>query len=298
VLGVVPFVKRLQIDEEDALPCGYRTTQFEAGKVNVAVVLLPRMSNFTDFNLLATEPDIALRYAARPSELAGADVIVLPGSKSTVADLAYLYEAGFRPTLAAHAEAGGELIGICGGYQMLGREIRDPDRIETGGTKAGLSFLDVVTELEPRKLTAQVEAVALNPPLPDTSPVRGYEIHSGRTRRGTASPCFRVIRRTGASAEWAADRGGADLDGACGADELIWGTYIHGVFDSAGFRRSWINRARQRKRLAALPPNVSEQVARQRSAAIDTWANHVEKHLNLESVYAALNGSCSVRTDL
>ncbi len=280
VLGVLPFLRDLELDQEDSVEVErYRQAPFASGSVNVAVTLLPRMSNFTDFNVLAAEPDVAFRYAAAPSDLVGADVVVLPGSKNTMADLSYLRRAGFAEALTAHVRQGGELIGVCGGYQMLGREIADPCGVEAGGETPGFGFLDVVTELLPYKRTALVEARPLCwDVLPGTPAptVHGYEIHMGQTRRGAVRPCFRMVAGDGEEAE----------DGACSADRLIWGTYIHGVFDRPAFRRLWLNRLRRRKGLLPLDHAVSEAVSTRLRSALDRWADHVEAHLNPARIFA------------
>src|SRR2546428_9090580 len=127
VLGVLPFLRDLELDQEDSVERDrYRRTPFTAQAVNVAVTLVPHLSNFTDFNALAGECDVALRYAATPSDLAGADVVVLPGTKNTIADLEHLRSKGFVEALVHHIARGGELVGICGGYPMLGREVFRP----------------------------------------------------------------------------------------------------------------------------------------------------------------------------
>jgi len=285
VLGVLPFLRDLELDQEDSLEKDQsRSTPFTSQTINVAVTLLPRMSNFTDFNALAAEPDVALRYVASPSDLAGADIVVIPGSKNTMADLAYLRKAGFSGALAEHVNRGGELVGVCGGYQMLGRAIADPHGVEAGGEMPGLGWLDVTTELLPHKRTVQVEA---RPLCWDVSPgmaapmVRGYEIHMGQTRRGAVHPCFRLV--TGAGEE-----GEETEDGACSADGLIWGTYIHGVFDRPAFRRLWLNRLRRRKGLLPLEPAVSDAVTARLSAALDRWADHLQTHVQVDRIVAVV----------
>jgi len=287
ILGVIPFQRQLELDQEDSVEITrHQNTVFTSDKVNVAVVLLPRMSNFTDFNSLAAESDVALRYIQSPSEMAGADVVVLPGSKSTIADLGYLYQAGFRPALQGHATDGGELVGICGGYQMLGREISDPCGVEAGGKTDGLGFLDVVTELTPEKRTVQVEARPLLAATPADCAVQGYEIHLGRTRRGNVAPCFRILSHGGSDA--AQTMG----DGAISDDCRTWGTYIHGVFDSPGFRRHWLNQIRRRKGLPPLPIAVSENVNQRLSSAMDKWSDHLERHLSFALIFEGLKLSC------
>ncbi len=283
VLGILPFLRDVNLDQEDGLDAASnRRTPFASGAVNVAVTLLPRMSNFTDFNSLAAERDVALRYAATPADIANADVVVLPGSKNTIADLAYLRDAGWFEALRAHAERQGELVGVCGGYQMLGREISDPHGMEAGGQAEGLGVLDVVTELGPRKTTRQVEAVFLHGDGAENVTVSGYEIHLGTTVRGTVPPCFRMTRQ--------ADRESTEPveDGAFRRDRLVWGTYIHGIFDRPGFRRLWLNRVRRRKGLPALPLAVSETATARLGAALDRWADHVQQHVDLTRVLTAL----------
>ena len=289
VLGVVPFLRDPELDQEDSLDNLHRATPFSSQTVNVAVTLLPRMSNFTDFNTLAAEPDVACRYAAVPSDLAGADVVILPGSKNTIADLAYLRSTGFAEALTEHVSHGGELVGVCGGYQMLGNKISDPHGVEVGGQALGLGFLDVATELLPRKRMALVDALPLCwDALPGTT-VSGYEIHMGRTLRGDAPPCFHIIRRAGLSVSDTLSSTIEEAeDGACHGKLFVWGTYIHGVFDRPAFRRQWLNLLRRRKRLVPLDTAVSEAVSTRLGSALDRWADHLEQHLNLSLIFSVL----------
>ncbi|MGZ9159211.1 MAG: cobyric acid synthase, partial [Nitrospira sp.] len=146
VLGVLPFLRDLSLDQEDSLDVERgRPVHFSADRINIAVLLVPHMSNFTDFNALAEESDVRLRYAASPKEATGADVILLPGTKTTLADLGYLREKGFEALIHHHVERGGELVGICGGYQMLGRQIADPEGVEGGGSGQGFGLLHLTT---------------------------------------------------------------------------------------------------------------------------------------------------------
>jgi adenosylcobyric acid synthase len=291
VLGVLPLLRDLELDQEDSVDkTRYRDTPFTTQTLNVAVTLLPRMSNFTDFNALAAEPDVACRYAAVPSDLAGADVVILPGSKNTIADLEYLRSTGFAEALTEHVARGGELVGVCGGYQMLGREISDPWRVEAGGETLGFGFLDVATELLPHKQTALVEALPLCwDAMPGTT-VHGYEIHMGRTRRGSVRPCFHIIRR---GRQHFADECSTGIleeaeEGAFDTERFIWGTYIHGVFDRPGFRRLWLNRLRRCKGLMPLDIAISEAVSTRLRSALDRWTDHVEKHVNLSQILSNL----------
>lgn len=291
VLGVLPFLRDLALDQEDSLDVEVRRqVAFAEHRVNIAVVLLPHMSNFTDFNMLAQEADVVLRYVAAPAEAAGADVVIIPGSKSTLADLAYLREKGFGVVVRDHARSSREVVGICGGYQMLGRRIADPDGVETGGEADGLGLLHTTTVMMSDKITEQVEASALH--IEDAGPVavRGYFIHMGRTDPGPHRPCFQLNGRTDQSHDHAhADSFEARRsDGAVREDGLVWGTYIHGLFDRPQFRRAWLNRARCRKGLEPIELACSQQVNDTRWHVLDRWADHVDQHLDLTPIWTIL----------
>ena len=279
VLGVLPFLRELVLDQEDSvtIEAGSTETPFSPDMVNVAVILLPRMSNFTDFNGLAAEADVALRYVKTPKDLIDADVIILPGSKQTIQDLHYVKDKGFGLAMASHVQARREMVGVCGGFQMLGKRIDDPHGVEGGGQTEGLHLLPVDTELHHDKQTVQVTANALMPGISGTEMVRGYEIHVGLTARRQGDPCFRIL-----------DEAGDREDGAVSADGLVWGTYIHGVFDDPAFRRAWINRVRVRKGLAPRPVADSMDVTQRLTSALDEWADHVARHVDMTAVCQAL----------
>ena len=292
VLGVLPFLRDMELDQEDSVERDRsRQPSFTVQAVNVAVTLVPHLSNFTDFNALIGECDVALRYAATSSDLVGADVVVLPGTKNTIDDLEHLRSKGFVEALADHVARGGELVGICGGYQMLGREVSDPDGVEAGGRTTGMGFLDVVTELLPNKRTTQVEARPLLGNVAPDSTVSGYEIHMGRTSRGSVPAGFRILRRSGEDLSQGGPHSGAEddaVDGACREDGLVWGTYIHGIFDEPGFRRQWLNRLRQRKGLHPLDRSVSEAVTARLRSSLDRWADHLQKHLEVDRLFSTI----------
>lgn len=287
VFGVVPYLRDLELDQEDGVEIErFRMTPFGRETVNVAVVLLPHMSNFTDFNQLAAESDVALRYVALPEELHGADVIILPGSKTTIEDLAYLQNAKFEEMIVRHVERGGETIGICGGFQMLGNTIDDPQHVETGGFTKGLGLLEVETELLTSKQTVQVRARTCFEAWDHQHVVEGYEIHMGLTNRGKrALPCFRILQNV---VEPSLGSTHERDDGAMCDDGLVWGTYIHGVFDQSGFRREWLNRVRVRKNLSPLAIEMSESVSARLTHALDRWADHMEKHIDIKTIISTL----------
>lgn len=291
VLGVIPYLRNLELDQEDSVEIEkFRFTLFKDSKVNMAVILLPHMSNFTDFNQLGAEPDVALKYVSNPRELSGAEVVFLPGSKTTIEDLEYLRRLGFGESIVDHVRRGGEVVGICGGFQMLGREVADPDGVETGGKAKGLELLDVTTTLARNKKTVQVQAYSLHPGIPAECVVEGYEIHMGVTQGNDIRPCFRTLPHfETVSTDFAVPAKAitdGHFEGAIREDGVVWGTYIHGVFDQPIFRRHWLNRVRQRKGLVPLDLGVSEAVSAKIAGAIDRWADHVERHVNFDKIYS------------
>lgn len=288
VLGVLPFLRGLALDQEDSLDIERRGHKpFAANRVNIGVILLPRMSNFTDFDQLAAEEDVILRYVSEPHELAGADVILIPGTKNTIEDLRYLRQTGFTEAIREHVTQRREVVGICGGYQMLGRSIADPEGVEAGGIAEGMGFLDVTTRLLKKKVTLRIEAELLHVNDGPAPSVRGYFIHMGETERGHESPCFRIQAVIGVSDHQ--ERTVGDLmEGAVSADGMVWGTYIHGIFDRPAFRRAWLNRVRQRRGLPSVSVEQSEGITQRLSAELDRWADHLEQHVNVGLIFRAM----------
>ncbi|MGA6829012.1 cobyric acid synthase [Nitrospira sp. NS4] len=290
VIGVVPMLRDLVLDEEDSVEIERaRHRAFAPDRINIAVVLLPRMSNFTDFARLAAEEDVILRYVAEPRDLPGADIIVIPGTKNTIDDLRHLRQSGFSEAFRAHTARGGELLGICGGYQMLGRSIADPEEVESGGVAEGFGWLDVTTRMLPTKVTHLVEAQALHLDPGTAGVVRGYYIHMGETERGEARPCFQV--RPAGSPNYSSSSWSDRLDGAMNNTGFIWGTYIHGVFDQPGFRRAWLNQVRRRKGWPPINEEASDRVSRRFDRELDRWADHLASHLRQIDILRIQPGS-------
>ena len=186
VLGVIPYIGDLGIDDEDSVSLEEKGTGPSSDKVNIAVVQVPKISNFTDFDSLSREKDAVLYYARRPEELDGADAVILPGSKNTTEDLLFLKEQGWDKALAAFMKKGKPVIGICGGYQMMGDAVVDPDGSESDlGSVEGLHILQGTTTFNREKLTFQVTAECQDLPFVggsiDARNLTGYEIHMGRT---------------------------------------------------------------------------------------------------------------------
>jgi len=251
VLGVLPYLQRLQIADEDSVSLDERRARKRAGpdEIEIAVVRLPRISNFDEFQPLEHEPSVVVRFVEQARELEGADLVVLPGTKSTLADLAWLRQAGLARAIQERAARGELVLGVCGGCQMLGTKIFDPHRIESElELGEGLGLLGVETEFGLEKQTTQLRARVDAPTflLSDAgAPITGYEIHMGRISRAPGyQAAFSITERNG--------REQAALDGARSADGVVVGTMIHGLFENASVRRSLIAALRGRKGLAPL----------------------------------------------
>lgn len=256
VLGVIPYLGGLALPEEDSVALeGKAARPSCADELEIAVILTPRVANFSDLDALAAEPGVNLRYVKGREPLGRPDLVILPGSKNTLADLLFLRQTGRAAEIKKLAAQGVPVIGICGGFQMLGREIHDPEQAEAEIESAeGLGLLDIVTTFSREKITYQAEGV-IEGPGPLLSPcrgqiVRGYEIHMGRSMRlPGVPPALRIFRRGEERVEV--------LDGAVSADGLVFGTYLHGLLDNDAFRSQLLNTLRQRKGLADQPAAVS-----------------------------------------
>ena len=280
-LGVVPMLADWRGDEEDSLGIEDRRRRAKPdAPLQIAVVRLPFISNYTDFDALADEPDVNVRYATTSGELEGAAAIVLPGTKSTIADLAWLRESGMAAAVTARAAAGTPVIGVCGGYQMLGRRIHDPDGVESdAGSVGGLGLLDAETTFAGDKRTVRVEGELLGGPLgPAGTRLRGYEIHMGRTTLGPgAAP---LLRLRGAD-EAEHDDGAVALPGsgpdASNIAPAVCGSYVHGVFDIPELRTAFLNGLRVGRGLVQF-----ESAAASPDDDLDRLADHVEAHFDMD----------------
>jgi len=247
--------------------------------ITIGVLNLPRIANFTDFEPLEREPDVVVHYLSDPFAAPPLDVLIVPGTKNTVADLGWLRAAGWEDFIARHRRGGGWVVGVCGGYQILGQRIVDNHRIESDRAETiGLGLLEIETIFHPEKITERVGAVHLRTGLP----VTGYEIHAGRVTGITGSRAvFRIVERNGVRAE--------DFEGARSEDGRVIGTSLHGLFDGADFRRDFIDTLRQAKGLAPLALNGAEDRTVDRGAAFDRVADLLEAHVDMARI-AALAG--------
>lgn len=234
IVGVLPYVPGLTLEEEDRI----REFRPEHPEVDIAVLYLPHISNANDFDFLAEEPNVQVRYVRSIETMGVPDAVIIPGTKNTTWDLDYLRRTGVEHRLRELAESI-PVIGICGGYEMLGRKLNDPERSESEfGTMDGLGLLDIEVDFEPEKtLVRRVYTPTLANFLAGAGPVEGYEIHMGRIRYGNAEPAYLHP---------------AGPDGAVHPSRPILGTFIHDIFSNPQFTRAFVNLLRQAKGLAPL----------------------------------------------
>ena len=281
VLGVIPWID-LKLPEEDSVGLARKGQGRTGAPLRVGVVRLPRMANYTDFDPFEHEADVDFRYVTDPGEIAGLDLLILPGTKSTIPDLQFLRTSGLARALHDYHARGGRVVGICGGYQMLGRRISDPDGVESGQFEAeGLGLLDIETVLTGDKQTHQVAgsvlegAAALG--LAAVEQVTGYEIHLGKTTRGPLTrPLFSLARHGG----W----GETFEDGAVSADGRVWGSYLHGLFDDVAVRHALLDGLRAHRGLGPAQRSVGPSLDRE----LDRLADHLAAHLDLPRIWALL----------
>jgi adenosylcobyric acid synthase len=249
ILGVVPFVERLRIAEEDSVALeGRRSAPSQgADQLQIVIVRLPGISNYDDFSALEHEPGVALSYVDGEQAIRRADLVIVPGSKSTMRDLAWLRRLGLDRAISDRSEAGCLTVGICGGCQMLGERIEDPEGVESEErATSGLGLLPLTTRFERAKRTTQVRATVDSTSFigarSGTDELNGYEIHMGRTiaAKGAASP-FRVISRNGEPCD--------APDGAVSPNHATVGTMLHGIFENDAVRAALLSSLRKRKGL-------------------------------------------------
>ena len=266
VLGVLPYLHGLHIEAEDAVP-RQRFDKADGQRLRVIAPVFPRISNHTDFDPLRLHPQVEFSFIGENGGIPAADLIILPGSKSVRADLDWLRRSGWEAAILRHLRYGGRVIGICGGFQMLGGLIADTDGIEgPPGESAGLGLLDMETALLPEK---RLERVAGELAF-GAAPVSGYEIHMGVTRGpALASPLVRLHGE------------GGRCDGAISPDRRVLGTYLHGIFDEAGACGALLD-------WAGLECTAAFDYKAAREAGIDRMADAVEAHMDVRAVLSLL----------
>jgi adenosylcobyric acid synthase len=268
VYGVLPWFDHFQIEAEDSVAIEHpeRHARLEPGIPAIAVIRLPHISNFTDLAPLSHLNGLQLCYLQTPRQLDPFKAVILPGSKSTCNDLAWMQASGWAQHLKAYAANGGHVLGICGGYQMLGRHVQDPDGVEgPAGATPGLALLPVETVIHSAKTTTRTRFTW------GAAQGRGYEIHMGHTRRSGGQPLFQVLSRNRIAC--------SDGEGSLSADGRVMGTYIHGLFDAPDITRRWLAHIG----LGTLPVHQMHGLpARER--AYDLLAHHFSSHIDMDAI--------------
>lgn len=286
VLGVVPYIKNLRIDEEDSLAFrNIKKEKNDAGKsiskvVSIAVIYLPHIANFTDLDSLNEEDDVNLYFVKDKNELGNPDAIIIPGTKSTLNDMKYLHNTGLADEIIRLGRSGIFIFGICGGYQIIGKEIRDSLGVESKiKSIKGLGLLNTITEFRKKKFSCQVCAKALrNDSLFNTKEeLKGYEIHMGVTKLNKHTMPLLKIKRINTDKEV--------FDGAVNKNGNVYGTYLHGIFDNNCFRRRFINILRKRRGL--LPFENTNIIDREEE--YNRLADIVRENLDIKKIYDILN---------
>lgn len=272
-VGILPYID-IRLDDEDSL--SDRLNNKKTGSVDIAVIRLPHISNFTDFDVFDTIPEAGVRYVSRPHELAGADLVILPGSKNTISDLLWLRRSGLADAIKRYAaNGGGALVGICGGYQMLGELVSDPDKAEEGGCAEGIGLLPVRTVLGVEKITKQSKGtLSVQEGILSSlsgEKVSGYEIHMGRTESVKNCGEFAVLD-------------GNVQDGACLGN--VYGTYLHGVFDEGDLALKIVKILAGRKGVPAAADTPDYRSFRE--SEYDRLADMLRRHMDMDAVCGCL----------
>ena len=282
VLGVIPFCRDLFVDEEDAIPAwNHPAGGNEKDRLDVAVIWYPRISNFTDVSPLAADPAVSLRYVSNPSQLGNPDLIILPGSKNTLDDLQFLKDNGLAQAICDRHQSGTVLLGICGGFQILGKTVKDPENVESRQMEiSGLKLLNIETTLLAEKTTRQVRRTTQSGPLFQAGlPVNGYEIHMGKTEFKTEYlPLFGTTN------------GDHPLHlGLTNQEGTLVGTYVHGFLDNEKVRNSFLQHVRILRDLPA--PKETFNYREFREQNLNHLAKLVNDSIDMKQVKEIVNGT-------
>lgn len=285
VLGVIPYLHHHCIEQEDSVSLAAHGHTLTGAELDIAVIKLPRISNFTDFDSLATVPGVGLRFVGPGEHLGRPDAVILPGTKNTVQDLLYLREEQLDTKIKDLACLGVPVVGICGGYQMMGKMLYDPWGTEAGmGDVPGLDLLDIETTFLAEKQTHQCNAKITCTDLGrcgiTNQEIKGYEIHTGQVKLGPGvRTLLEITRRSGQPV--------TVFDGAVANQGSVFGTHLHGLFDNKQFLLGWINFLRERKGLQPLSPSQVPGIVR--DEAYDRLASVVRQHLDMKKLYRIMN---------
>ena len=250
------------------------------------MIRLPKISNFTDLEAPSLEPDVRLRYVRTKEEFGTPDIIILPGTKSTIADLLWLRQNGLETMIRRAHNAGAFLVGICGGYQMLGKVIRDPDGAETAGETDGLGYLDMSTVFSAEKIMHQTETVSsFGIRAIDGKRITGYEVHMGRDEKDLQEQAgLQTPEKAGSAAVEKVPEGNGSMSSS--ADGTVIGTYIHGIFDEEDFRDAFLEFICRRKGAERHAAPEKKQTYREfREQQLRDLADLMRKNLDIPAIY-------------
>ena len=287
VLGVLPYTD-IKIEEEDSVTTRFKQ-KVNKGDIHIEVVRTPHMSNFTDFNIFETQEDVSLRYVDFGESFGDPDIVIIPGTKSTIDDLMFLRKNGLENQIKELHRRGKLIIGICGGYQMLGKVLKDPYHVENDLEEVeGIGLLDVETTFEMEKTTTQVKAILdenFHGYLENLSgkEVSGYEIHMGITKRNENSNNFVTVKQ---KLEQKVNYQVGSVNKECN----VFGTYLHGIFDDIDFTRTILNNIRKMKNLEPIESNV-KSFKEFKNQQYDKLADYLREHLDMEKIYEIMNES-------
>ena len=287
VLGVLPYTD-IKIEEEDSVTTRFKQ-KVNKGNIHIEVVRTPHMSNFTDFNIFETQEDVSLRYVDFGESFGDPDIVIIPGTKSTIDDLMFLRKNGLENQIKELHRRGKLIIGICGGYQMLGKVLKDPYHVENDLEEVeGIGLLDVETTFEMEKTTTQVKAILdenFHGYLENLSgkEVSGYEIHMGITKRNENSNNFVTVKQ---KLEQKVNYQVGSVNKECN----VFGTYLHGIFDDIDFTRTVLNNIRKMKNLEPIESNV-KSFNEFKNQQYDKLADYLREHLDMEKIYEIMNES-------
>ena len=285
VLGVVPYTD-IKIEDEDSVTTRFKK-QMGVKDIHTEIVRTPHMSNFTDFNIFETQEDVSIRYVDYGESLGNPDIVIIPGTKSTIDDLMFLRKNGLEEQIKELHRRGKLVIGICGGYQMLGKKLRDPHHVESDLEEVdGIGLLDTETTFELEKTTTQVDAIIdknLTGYLANLEGkrVKGYEIHMGVTDRGDdIKNLCTIVEKLGEEVNY--------TEGSVNSECNVFGTYLHGIFDDIDFTRTILNNIREMKGLDKVESGV-KSFKEFKDREYDKLADFLREHLDIEKIYKIMS---------
>lgn len=285
VLGVLPY-SDVKIEDEDSVTTKFKTKTSKKD-IHIEIIRTPHMSNFTDFNIFETQEDVSIRYVGEGESLSNPDIVIIPGSKNSIADLTYIRNSGLEQEIKNHQAKNKLVIGICGGYQMLGKKLKDPYHVEGDIEEIdGIGLLNIETTFEQEKVTTQVEAIIENNLCGymkglEGKTVKGYEIHMGISKSYENVSSLNTINKK-------LEQPVNYNEGSINQEGNVIGSYIHGIFDEIDFTRALLNNIRKMKGLEEVQSSVSS-FTEFKEGEYDKLADLLRQHLDIDKIYEILS---------